>query len=595
MPARPTALTLRSWRQRRIAAATSLLLAGVIAWWAAPAAHAATPSPAAVATTDRLIVKYKDGSVGTQRRASVMSASQATHSSLQAAGVYAVEGHYNAQGAQVLRLDRHVRLADMSLLARRVMAADPNVLYAEPDVLLQALATPSDPLYPQQWDYFEATAGMRLPGAWDLSTGSGVIVGVLDTGYRPHADLAANILPGHDFVTDLAMANDGSARDADASDPGDGCSSGQSSWHGTHVAGTVAALANNGIGTVGVAYNAKLLPVRVMGCNGGYNSDIADGMIWAAGGGVAGIPTNPRPAKVLNLSLGGQSACSTTLQNAINTARGLGATIVVAAGNSNMDAANFSPANCKGVITVGAVGRKGGRAPYSNFGAVVDVSAPGGNMATAQADGILSTLNAGRTTPGADNYAYYQGTSMAAPHVAGVAALMLARNPKLTPDEIDVILRSNARAFAVACSNCGSGMVDATASVAAAYLGTAVPAEVAEVEANNSIATAQLLSANPVKVRGSMASSSDVDFYKFSVPAGATLKARLISNMSSNYNLDIRNAAGTVLVSSARGLGLTDPVSWKNATTAAVFVYVRVNFVSGTVGATGTYSLELAR
>jgi serine protease len=586
---RTAALPARSLHRRQIAAA-SLLLVGLATWLFTPGAHAQ-----AVASTDRLIVKYRDSAEGTQRRATAMSASQATHSRLHAAGVYAVDGHYNGQGAQVLRMDRHMGLAQMSQLARAVMAADPNVLYAEPDVRLQALATPSDPMYAQQWDYFEATAGMRLPAAWDLSTGTGVVVGVLDTGYRPHADLVGNLVPGYDFVTDTTMANDGSARDADASDPGDYCSSGQSSWHGTHVAGTVAALANNGIGTVGVAYGAKVLPVRVMGCNGGYNSDIADGIVWAAGGGVAGVPANTRPAKVINMSLGGQAACSTTLQNAINTARGLGATIVVAAGNSNMDAANFSPANCKGVITVGAVGRKGGRAPYSNFGAVVDVSAPGGNMATASADGILSTLNAGRTTPGADSYAYYQGTSMAAPHVAGVAALMLARNPKLTPDEVDVLLRSNARAFAVACSNCGSGMVDAAASVAAAFLGSAVPADVAEVENNNTLATAQSLTLNPVKVRGSMASSTDVDFYKFSVPAGATVKARLMANMASNYNLDLRNSAGTVLVASARALGLTDPVSWKNATAAAVTVYARVGFASGAVGAAGTYSLELAR
>lgn len=606
---RPAAVAARPLPRHQIAAA-SLLVAGLAAWLSAPAAHAQdvpltrgpslarSAEPAlelALPTTDRLIVKYRDATEGTQRRVSVMSASQATHSRIHAEGVYAVGAHTNAQGAQVLRLDRHLGLAQMSQLARAVALADPNVLYAEPDVRLQALATPSDPMYPQQWDYFEAAAGMRLPAAWNLSTGSGVVVGVLDTGYRPHADLAANILQGHDFVSDTAMANDGGGRDADASDPGDYCSTGQSSWHGTHVAGTVAALANNGIGTAGVAYNARVLPVRVLGCNGGYNSDIADGMVWAAGGSVAGVATNPRPAKVLNLSLGGRSACSTTLQNAVNTARSLGATVVVAAGNSNMDAANFSPANCKGVVTVGAVGRKGGRAPYSNFGAVVDVSAPGGNMAAAMADGILSTLNAGTTTPGIDGYAYYQGTSMAAPHVAGLAALMLARNPRLNPDEVEVLLRSNTRALAVACTTCGTGMVDATAAVTNVFLGSSLPTEVAETEANNTLATAQLLGAGPVKVRGSMASGTDVDVYKLSVPAGATLKARLISNMTSNYNLDLRNGAGTVLVSSARGAGMADAVSWRNATAAAVNVYARVAFASGSVGAAGTYSLEVVR
>ena len=272
-------------------------------------------------------------------------------------------------------------------------------------------------MYAQQWDYFEVRAGMNLPAAWDLSTGSGVVVAVLDTGYRPHADLADNLLAGYDFVNNSAMGNDGDGRDADASDPGDGCSSGHSSWHGTHVAGTIAALANNGLGIAGVAYNAKVQSVRVLGCGGGYNSDIADGMIWAAGGSVSGVPANATPAKVLNLSLGGQSACSITVQNAINTARGLGASVVVAAGNSKMAVGNFSPANCKGVITVAALGRTGARAPYSNFGPQVAVAAPGGNMNAGTANGILSTLNTGGASPGEDSYAYYQGTSMATPHV----------------------------------------------------------------------------------------------------------------------------------------------------------------------------------
>ncbi|MBP6676468.1 MAG: S8 family serine peptidase [Vitreoscilla sp.] len=127
----------------------------------------------------------------------------------------------------------------MAAWAHSVMAADSSLLYAEPEVLLQALATPNDPMYAQQWGHFEATAGMRLPGAWDLSTGSGVVVGVLDTGYRPHADLAANIVPGYDFVTDTTIAND-DGRDGDASDRGEGCSSGQRSWHCTHLAGVAA-------------------------------------------------------------------------------------------------------------------------------------------------------------------------------------------------------------------------------------------------------------------------------------------------------------------------------------------------------------------
>ena len=589
--------------RRRAAGAATLLLASAIAWLSPTPAKAGPPPlyrpalaetrlPEAEDTTDRMIVKYRAHTPGNRR--SVLSASRDTHGSLHQAGVYAVSAHFNAQGAQVLRMDRHLPVDEMQQLAQRVMANDPSVLYAEPDRILKAQSTPSDPMYAQQWDYFEARAGMNLPAAWDLSTGSGVVVAVLDTGYRPHADLADNLLAGYDFVNGSTMGNDGDGRDADASDPGDGCSSGHSSWHGTHVAGTIAALANNGIGIAGVAYNAKVQSVRVLGCGGGYNSDIADGMIWAAGGSVSGVPANATPAKVLNLSLGGQSACSITVQNAINTARGLGASVVVAAGNSKMAVGNFSPANCKGVITVAALGRTGAKAPYSNFGAQVAVAAPGGNMNTGSANGILSTLNSGGASPGDDSYAYYQGTSMATPHVAGVVALMLARNPTLTPDEVAVLLRSNTRAFPVACSGCGTGMVDAAKAVQAVFLTSATATEIAEAESNDTVATAQNINAALAKVRGSMASTTDVDVYKLNVAAGANLSGRLLPNLASDYKLVFRNAAGTNLAAGARGVGLADALSWTNKGKQAATIYVRVTRVSGGVGAAGAYSLELS-
>ena len=240
------------------------------------------------------------------------------------------------------------------------------------------------------------------------------------------------------LIAALPLAADGNGRDADPSDPGDATVAGQcgagsgasnSSWHGTHVAGSIAAKTNNG---VGVAFNAKIVPVRVLGKCGGYPSDIADAIIWASGGAVSGVPANANPARVINMSLGGGGACANTSQNAINSARSRGTVVVVAAGNSNADASGANPANCPGVVAVAATNRSGGRAYYSNYGAVVDVAAPGGDARTA-GGGILSTLNAGTTTPGADSYAFYQGTSMAAPHVAGVAALMLSKTPGLTP------------------------------------------------------------------------------------------------------------------------------------------------------------------
>ena len=235
------------------------------------------------------------------------------------------------------------------------------------------------------------------------------------------------------------------------------------------MAGTIAARTNNSLGVAGVAFNARIVPARVLGKCGGYTSDIADAIIWTSGGAVAGVPANANPAKVLSISLGGSGACGATTQNAINSARSRGASVIVAAGNSNANASNFSPANCTGVVTVAAVGRNGGKASYSNFGATVEVAAPGGSGG---ANSVLSTLNSGSMGPGADSYALYNGTSMATPHVSGVVALMLSVKPTLTPDQVTSILQSTARAFPATCSQCGSGIVNANAAVDAAIGGT---------------------------------------------------------------------------------------------------------------------------
>jgi serine protease len=495
-----------------------------------------------------------------------------------------------------LHLNRSAPVGELDALARQIMADDPTVLYAEPDRRVQALSTPTDPLYSSQWHYFEAKGGLNLPSAWDVSTGSGIVVAVVDTGVRPHVDLADNLLTGYDFISGTSSSNDGDGRDSDPADPGDGCNGGHSSWHGTHVAGTIAAVTNNGEGGAGVAYGAKILPVRVLGCGGGYFSDISDGVLWASGTAVGGVSAPSQPARVINMSLGGRSSCPTTMQNAINQARANGAVIVVAAGNSNQDASLHSPANCAGVITVAATGRTGARASYSNYGAKIDVSAPGGNMSTGAANGVLSTLNDGYSTPGNDSYSYYQGTSMAAPHVAGVAALMLARNPGLKPDEVEVLLKSTTRPLPVACSlGCGKGIVNAAAAVNAVFVSASAASNVAEVEPNESNASAQVLSSFPAKVSGTMATGTDLDNFKVSVGVGQTVTARLISNTLSNYDLYLRNTAGTTLKSSVRGAGLTDSVSWRNAGGTTVDVYLRVKRVSGSIGATGTYTLETSK
>lgn len=435
---------------------------------AAPAAFAEPPQ--------RLIVKYKDSvPLSARLRGADRAVLQAPAGR---AGVLAARLRAAFNGADVVRLSgRHLGDGELRAMMAEI-AADPRVEYVEEDRLLKPLFTPDDPRYHEQWAYYESAGGIDLPLAWDSATGTGIVVAVIDTGYRPHADLAANIVGGYDFISDTFVSNDGDGRDGDATDPGDANEPNEcyrrdpgstSSWHGTHVAGTIAAVTNNGVGVAGVAFGAKVLPLRVLGKCGGYTSDIADAIVWASGGHVEGVPDNSHIARVINMSLGGSGKCDALSQSAINTARANGTVVAVAAGNENTDARKSSPANCTGVITVAAVNRSGGKAYYSNTGSVVDVAAPGGAQnSETDPNGILSTLNDGLVTPGGDSYAFYQGTSMATPHVAAVAALVLSKNPSLTPDEVETLLRTTVRAFPAACNRCGAGIVDAAAAVAAA-------------------------------------------------------------------------------------------------------------------------------
>ena len=554
--------------------------------------------------TDRIIVKYRNTSA---LAAAAGQASQLRGTDLPAArlGVTMNRLRATALGAQVLRADRRLSLAEAAQLARDIVASDPNVEYAEPDRILRHTMTPNDPRYNEQWHYFEANGGINAPPAWDKSTGTGVVVAVIDTGYRPHADLAGAFLQGYDFISDTFVSNDGNLRDTDASDPGDWINPGEcgpgdpaafeaSSWHGTHVSGTIGARTNNSLGVAGVAFNARIVPARVLGKCGGYTSDIADAIVWTSGGTVSGVPANANPAKVLSISLGGGGACDSTTQNAINSARSRGASVIVAAGNENANAANSTPANCSGVVTVAAVGRNGGKASYSNFGATVEVAAPGGSGG---ANSVLSTLNAGSTSPGADSYALYNGTSMATPHVSGVVALMLSVKPTLTPDQVTSILQSTARAFPATCSQCGSGIVNANAAVDAAIGGTTPPdppGTIAEVEPNNSRTASQLISVDNTTVNGSIGSTSDNDYYRLTLPAGGTLVATLTPNASSDYDLYVYNSNGTLIGSSELGTGAVDRVTVTNTGASAFVRYVRVVRWSGGTGATnGKYTVNM--
>ena len=416
------------------------------------------------------IVKFRDGTAQRANAAMVARSLQGANagmakSSRGAAGLR----HFRRMslGADVIRASRALTSAE-AVQAMQQLAAMPGVEYVEPDLIMHPALTPNDTRYNEQWGFFDADAGIRANTAWDVATGTGIIVAVLDTGQATHSDMTGNLVAGYDFITSTTVSGDGNGRDSDASDPGDFSGGQNSSWHGTHVAGTVAARTNNGAGVAGTAFNAKVMPVRVLGRGGGSTSDIADAIIWASGGTVSGVPTlsASQKAHVINMSLGGSGSCGTTTQNAINGAVSRGTTVVVAAGNSNANASGFTPASCANVINVASITSASARSSFSNYGTLIDVSAPGSS--------ILSTLNAGTTTPGAESYASYSGTSMASPHVAGTVALVQSRRlalglPLYTPAEVESLLKSTAYPLAGACSGgCGAGIIDAKRAVDAA-------------------------------------------------------------------------------------------------------------------------------
>ncbi|MEO7404611.1 MAG: S8 family serine peptidase, partial [Burkholderiales bacterium] len=402
------------------------------------------------------------------------------------------------------------------------LARDPNVESVEPDARRYPMQ--ADPFIADQWNLTGTGGGANVVAAWGSgtsgltgATGFGVTVAVLDTGVvygsRDLSQPTTRLLIGVDLVSrdtsgsfgPTATSNDGTGRDADASDPGNWITAAEagnnpfqdcptatdSDWHGTHTSGIIAANRNNVIGIAGVAYQSNILPVRILGKCGGYTSDIADGIRYAAGFQVNGAGgacvATAATAKVINLSLGATGGCSTAEQTAITAALGAGVrAIVAAAGNDNgAMVSTVAPANCAGVIAVAAVNRTGARAAYTNIGPGVALSGPGGTLPStcvngsepSCTDGILSTFNDGRTGPVTDpvggSYAYVIGTSEAAAHVSGVAALMLSVNGNLTATQLTALIRSSARAFpavvpACTTTDCGAGIVDAAAAATAA-------------------------------------------------------------------------------------------------------------------------------
>lgn len=370
------------------------------------------------------------------------------------------------------------------------LSSNPSVASVEPDLLRRSNArargaatskvaqvakvaqasdqvvAPNDTLYPQQWN-LHGTKGLAAPEAWKTAQGAGVTVAVIDSGIVKHPDLDANVLPGYDFITEPSIARDGNGRDSDPTDQGNWEEAGvcdayseasESNWHGTHVAGSIAAIMNNKRGIVGVAPSTKILPVRALGMCGGYDSDIADAMVWAAGGTVEGVPANSNPAKIINLSLGGEGTCPATYSKAIAEVNKRGAILVVAAGNDGQDTSKVAPANCGGSIVVGATDQNGKRSDFSNYGKIVDVSAPGSN--------IMSTVDLGTTVSTGAGYTEYDGTSMAAPQVAGVIALMKSVDPSLNAERAKQILKQSSKPLTCDVNGCGSGIVNAASALA---------------------------------------------------------------------------------------------------------------------------------
>ncbi len=369
-----------------------------------------------------------------------------------------------------------------TLLAVKALRRNGQVLNAAPNYHLKALRVPNDRLYPRQWHY----PLINLPEAWDVTTGSrNVIVAVIDTGIiSQHPDLSGKLAPGFDFISDTDTSLDGDGIDSNPEDPGDQ-SPGGSSFHGTHVAGTIGANSNNSIGIAGVAWETRIMPLRVLGHVGaGTDYDIAQAMLYAAGlpNDSGSIPSEK--ADIINLSLGGPTIAS-GFRAVVQQVREAGVIIVAAAGNDGDSTINY-PGALDGVLSVAAVDLNKQRAAYSNFNATVSLAAPGGSERDADGDGAPDTV---LSTSGEEGFfsgiqAAYEGaigTSMATPHVAGVLALMKAVNPNLTPDNIDSLLTSGQITQDIGApgkdNSFGYGLLDAQKAVQASLtaLGRPLP------------------------------------------------------------------------------------------------------------------------
>jgi serine protease len=487
-------------------------------------AHAQPP-------TDRIIVKWRDGATASGTRMQKLAASS---------GLRLQRKQQLAADTDVLQLDHARGPEEMRAVLDR-MAADPNVEYAVADERRWVHAVPGDPLFNDQW-YFQSTeiSATHAQQAWDVTVGSSTtVVAVLDTGVRfEHPDLlrmsqAGKLLDGFDFISQTPFANDGDGRDADAADPGDfvtaaektqapftSCDETNSSWHGTRVSSLIAALTDNAEGIAGTGWNTLILPVRVLGKCGGTDSDIIAGMRWAAGITVPGAPTNPTPAQVINLSLGGAGACSPAYQSAVTEIIARGVLIVASVGNDGSNVA--APANCSGVLGVTGIRHAGTKVGFSSLGPGAGIGAPGGNCVNTTVTpttpcvfSITAAVNNGTTTPGASGYTdhvqnFNVGTSFSAPLVAGAAALMHSLNSQLAPAQYITLLKQSAAPFPTTSTTtttvchvpagdlqqeecicttatCGAGMLNTQAAVLAAQRPFAIAEAPASIDTGTAI------------------------------------------------------------------------------------------------------------
>ena len=597
---------------------------------------------------DRFIVRYRAGSAEQGSQAAAVQNIQAAVAragrsyatlSMNAPGV-----NYQrklATGAYLVTTSRKLSQAEAAAFIQSI-AADPAVAHVAPDVLRHAVRdipasdaptafTPNDPNFAKyQTDYLPGDGaltttnkvanygGANITGAWDLADGTGATIAILDTGIVKHADINTSLGDaGYDFIIDsFVSGRTADGRVAGGWDLGDwttgskyttkngGCVDASnpaeaSSWHGSHVASASGAeYTNNSVGMAGIAYKAKVVPVRVLGHCGGYDSDINDAIVWAAGGHVDGIPDNPNPAQVINMSLGGDGACSADDDAAIAIAKAnaLGATVVVAAGNDGDDVANSSPASCPGAVTVAATGITSRLTFYSNYNSpgenVVALGAFGGGVypddaatgAQLNPEGFAwQAINTGTTTPkaspGGDTYGGMAGTSQATPHVTGTVALMQSARigaglPLLTPAEVRSILQSTARVPNVAPDSAktfGAGILNAGAAVAAAATyGTGGNG------GGNQDTTIPLV--NGVALTGQSGATGSSTVYKLDVPAGAL--ALTLRTLGGTGNVSIYVKAGSVGSAtnydfkSATNAGNTESVAISRPVVATYYVTV---------------------